>query len=1193
MYYVPKACRVIALAIAAASVSAADAATARFHHTFDGPADASGTYTGTLHDGAILEKIGDEGVVTLGATGYFDFGSKVGAIIKDLSADYTITAMVFIPSSTTLGANGNFIFNFGNSSSTGYLFFGANESRYSISTTNWSGEQTTKVGSQFPKGEWVSIAVVQKGNTNSIYFNGELKKSAEISLRPSALGATTQNWLGRSPYNGDILLRDARYADFRIYDSALTDAEVLEAADLTTLAALNGSAVGDAIDSAIADMAFDFSDVRGDVTLPTVLGQGITGSWATSDASLISAAGRVTRPAAGASDASLTLTLTATRSGVSRTFDYPATVRAMLSDADAARADADAIVLPPNKDNLRSFIALPGSTLEGSTITWESSDPSWLTSSGRVRRLSDTGAEKHEVILTANVSRGKATVSRDFTVHIANREDYDSYLFVYFPSNSNENLYYALSSDGYKYTALNHGKRVMHSDTVALKKGIRDPHILRGPDGCFYMVATDMKSSEGWSSNRGMVLYKSKDLVNWTHSTVHFPDRFPEWKNVTRVWAPETIWDPDYENADGTRGRFLIYYSLLTNDGKCPYDKVYYSYANDDFTDLMTEPEYFYDRGSATIDCDIVFNEADGKYHMFYKNEGSGGICKVVASRLTPVAGQPAGSQWSNPSAQLQQTTEAVEGAGVFRLINSDSWVLMYDCYMNGHYQFCTSDDLENFRLTAQTNTSGAFTPRHGTVIALHPEETARLLEVFPADMPAPAITGALSPAVRTDGVTITADRVHLPVYPGTDLGSFDPMLAVTAGCTVSPEGEQDFTAGAVKYTVSDGSASAVIEVSADVEANPVLPGFNADPEVLYSRKTGRFYIYPTTDGISGWGGHTFNVWSSADLVNWHKETCILDLATNDVTWATGNAWAPAIEEKQLPDGSYRYYFYFSGHNPDKNYKTLGCAVSDSPTGPFRDLGRPLVDENITSGQLIDSDVFTDPVSGNTYFYWGNGNLVASKLADDMTTISDATVITPQGGNTATYAFREGVYVFYRQGKYYFMWSVDDTGARNYHVAYGTSDSPMGPITVAENPVILLQSSADRIYGTGHNSVIQIPDSDVWYIVYHRINADFVNNGGGYHREVCIDRLEFNADGTIKPVTPTRRGIDPVDPKNPSGVENVIADSADTDGTVVSTMYYHLSGAMLGTTAPTQTGLYIRQDRLSSGRTRAEKIVVR
>ena len=90
MYYVPKACRVIALAIAAASVSAADAATARFHHTFDGPADASGTYTGTLHDGAILEKIGDEGVVTLGATGYFDFGSKVGAIIKDLSADSTL-----------------------------------------------------------------------------------------------------------------------------------------------------------------------------------------------------------------------------------------------------------------------------------------------------------------------------------------------------------------------------------------------------------------------------------------------------------------------------------------------------------------------------------------------------------------------------------------------------------------------------------------------------------------------------------------------------------------------------------------------------------------------------------------------------------------------------------------------------------------------------------------------------------------------------------------------------------------------------------------------------------------------------------------------------------------------------------------------------------------------------------------------
>lgn len=157
------------------------------------------------------------------------------------------------------------------------------------------------------------------------------------------------------------------------------------------------------------------------------------------------------------------------------------------------------------------------------------------------------------------------------------------------------------------------------------------------------------------------------------------------------------------------------------------YDKVFYAYANDDFTDLEGEPTYFYDRGGATIDMDIVFNENDGLYHAFYKNEGAGGICQVTATSLTAPAGQE-GSQWGAPTGTLQQTTEAVEGAGIFRLINSDDWILMYDCYMNGHYQFCSSPDLFQFTFRKSTATQGAFTPRHGTVIPITEDEYQRLL---------------------------------------------------------------------------------------------------------------------------------------------------------------------------------------------------------------------------------------------------------------------------------------------------------------------------------------------------------------------------------------------------------------------------------------------------------------------------------
>ena len=172
---------------------------------------------------------------------------------------------------------------------------------------------------------------------------------------------------------------------------------------------------------------------------------------------------------------------------------------------------------------------------------------------------------------------------------------------------------------------------------------------------------------------------------------------------------------------------------MLTNDGKCKYDKVYYSYANDDFTDLLTEPVFFYDRGSATIDADIVYDETDLLYHMIYKNEGNGGICSVTASRLTPEKGQPDGSQWGKPSKALQQTGVAVEGGGLFRLINTNTWVLMYDCYTSGYYQFCTTEDWDKFTLEAQTTTSGAFTPRHGSVVPITPQEYNTLLDAFPS----------------------------------------------------------------------------------------------------------------------------------------------------------------------------------------------------------------------------------------------------------------------------------------------------------------------------------------------------------------------------------------------------------------------------------------------------------------------------
>lgn len=325
-------------------------------------------------------------------------------------------------------------------------------------------------------------------------------------------------------------------------------------------------------------------------------------------------------------------------------------------------------------------------------------------------------------------------------------------------------------------------------------------------------------------------------------------------------------------------------------------------------------------------------------------------------------------------------------------------------------------------------------------------------------------------------------------------------------------------------------------ECTADSHRQPVLPGFHADPEVMYSHKTKKYYIYSTTDGTPGWGGYQFSVFSSTNLKDWKDEGVMLDVKSPQVPWASGNAWAPCIIERKQKDGSYKYYFYYSAHNPQSNRKEIGVAVSTDPAGPFIDAGAPIVSDadrpaTRKGGQAIDVDVFQDPKSGKCYLYWGNGFAAGAELEDDMLAIKKETVtdITPQGGTLETWAYREATYVFYRKGTYYMMWSVDDTGSPNYHVCYATAKSPLGPFTLDPDHYDVLRQRPDEgIYGTAHNSVLQLPGKDKWYIVYHRINKNYIKNQPGVHREVCIDKMEFDKKGHIIPVTPTLNGPAPL-----------------------------------------------------------------
>ena len=296
---------------------------------------------------------------------------------------------------------------------------------------------------------------------------------------------------------------------------------------------------------------------------------------------------------------------------------------------------------------------------------------------------------------------------------------YAAYLFAYFNGNApwQEQICFALSADGYNYTPLNNGEPIISSDTIANKKAVRDPHILRGEDDCLYMVVTDMRSSQGWASNDGLVLLRSNNLIDWTHSAIDFPTTWPERfdrDSLTQVWAPQTIYDPEAK-------KYMLYYAIGERGA---HYITYCSYANEDFTEISM-PEVLYDHKANTIDADIVY--ADSMYHMFFKTEGQGnGIMKATAKTLR--------GEWTPEYRYLQQTNVAVEGSGIFKLIDSDEWILMYDCYMNGHYQYCKSTDLSNFTYVCNSANTENFTPRHGTTIAITLDEAERLINKWPSD---------------------------------------------------------------------------------------------------------------------------------------------------------------------------------------------------------------------------------------------------------------------------------------------------------------------------------------------------------------------------------------------------------------------------------------------------------------------------
>lgn len=292
---------------------------------------------------------------------------------------------------------------------------------------------------------------------------------------------------------------------------------------------------------------------------------------------------------------------------------------------------------------------------------------------------------------------------------------------------------------------------------------------------------------------------------------------------------------------------------------------------------------------------------------------------------------------------------------------------------------------------------------------------------------------------------------------------------------------------------------------------NPVFPGWYADPEVAVFGK--EYWIYPTYS--APYDQQTFfDAFSSPDLVQWTKHSRIL--TTNEIKWARRAMWAPSVVEK---DG--RYFFFFGANDiqNDRQVGGIGVAVADRPSGPFKDyLGKPLIDKFHHGAQPIDQFVFKDQDGQYYLIYGGWRHCNIARLRQDFTGFEpfpDGTVfkeITPEG-------YVEGPFMFIRNGRYYFMWSEGGWTGPNYSVAYAIADSPLGPF---KRIAKILQQNPSVATGAGHHSVLKIPGEDTWYIVYHRRP---LGEKDGNHRVTCIDRMEFDEQGFIKPVKITFEGV--------------------------------------------------------------------
>lgn len=289
---------------------------------------------------------------------------------------------------------------------------------------------------------------------------------------------------------------------------------------------------------------------------------------------------------------------------------------------------------------------------------------------------------------------------------------------------------------------------------------------------------------------------------------------------------------------------------------------------------------------------------------------------------------------------------------------------------------------------------------------------------------------------------------------------------------------------------------------------NPIIRHkYTADPAALVHND--RLYIYAGQDLCppreNRYVMNNWLVFSTTDMKNWTEHP--MPLHTKDFTWARGDAWA-----SQVIGRNGKFYWYVTLEHATIHGKSIGVAVADSPTGPFKDAkGSAIITNDLTkdthiSWDDIDPTVYIDD-DGQAYMYWGNTVCYYVKLHENM-----VDTIGPIVRVDGLPRFTEAPWIHKHKDWYYLSYASEFPEK----IVYAMSKSITGPW---EYKGILNEIAGNS--NTNHQSIVNYKGE--WYFVYHNGGADV--HGGSYRRSVCIDKLEYNRDGTMKRVVMTTEGV--------------------------------------------------------------------